>query len=1814
MTNFPNSIDTDNELPPVSDNLTEIAEELINSIRSSIFAIENNLGVNAQGSKNSLADLLSVSLNPDGTIRYSALIDAGLVSLPIRNDQIASDAAIDESKLNLLYSTSTLKSLIDVLYSNIGSINTFIQVEGSKIEPHISGSAYNHELSSISVDSSILPRVSIEDGTSGIRDISNSFNLVSQISNDLFEHTRADHLNNNTNPPANQAHNASGIALNTSNFSFIPQTANDVQQFAQFIDGANILTIGTRTQTLFSNGIPRNSRSTALGSSDSGQNILPYTIATTYLLNGNSSSPVDSIDVGDDVILLTPTSTSSNNFDAAFSIIVPGDIATVNYGSIEVKFLIKEKKYIYSGGNKTFVLRINGKNLLETTTAQVKVDKALYNTDKQGVLALAQAPAVSNTISSSLIVGNPRGASTVSVGFNANLIDSSHYNLYLQLYPTGNPVEQSISLPAIDVSGNLGVSPGTYTLDNVVSNINKAFRAPGFNYRFIAFPYKGELGIMLADSINNASFSIVSAIVNSSGAYDQTATNAAYSNMNNAINVFDGKDALGLGPSGSNSASPPYSASYSSPSAALIPTKIFTPLTKKTFYVNGVEKERLATEPFQSIDGYGESYWNGFIAAKTIVSGARTRITYQVNLDLTKSSLAPGKTLVVQSSDGYGTVVDFGRFTIENVQFNTCNCDGYSNFAQITVYDGIHSTGITPYVSSTVGTPVKLYFGSDSISFNAENVSDSTALTIFKRWFEIFVDQNGKTFTYERGRCTTNSSASTLHLYGDSQLANFSLYKISPKLRGYTYNNFKKITLSITSYSALTGTFTGYLCYWDGSTESNKGPITTGKKGNVVRFYDETNIDYIDFIVDINDALIDINTTKHLDVQLFKTLQLDKEYMFIGSCQFDDTSKNISYLLDGRDFGNTSEEQFTNSALDYIAAPNKLLTENGIIKGFDITGIPSGASPYPNTVSVSGGIALINGKVVEVNGQNISVPVVIEKIYSSFSTSNSTINWFLCVNDKSELEWIADTNFINGNSLYESQGLNHNRIFYVSNPNTSNQPYPIKSTYFEDLVINYKNLTPIAYITSTVSAPSGTYVISSASYTDARRYISNGYQGLSNTFVLGNNANFRTLDSLILWLNQLLNFKSANNSYSNLGTFVKVEGDIQVNSSKQLNFNSKVVFEGNGGSFTINSATGFLIGSNVEFNNLKIKYNYNASSDSNFTQYNGSTYQTINVYSSALKMSTDIGNTYANATILKNVSIKNCIFESPYAQRFAFFSCNFVGPRHRVENLNITDNQFNYTGDFTGTLIIGYDYQAAIVIYSSNTSTASTVVGQRLVNCNILRNITNNSQGIAITATYNATNISDAIVPVRVNISENICGNINFCVKKDEPYYGTATNSNDIVLDKEASLNITKNNCRYIYTGNLTGNYTLSGINGTPSSFTGISFNTPVINISENNVGWIHTGINSPTSYSQTNPSLNICNNKFTAYVSDFLTPFGVAGVNMPALLVERGSNSSPLSSVLISGNQFSAGYYYLGLDGSNNNPTYYSLITNYADSNIVDNVISGQNAASVSNPSNTMMYLLGGSSVVSRNRFYRGSTSIAQYIYCSSALDQVIKDNTFDSPTIDGTNEVLVNGLTSTSIYESNKNQTKYTTVQMYQILNATNTSSTTFSMIPAGPTIGGITSGYWINTEIDLTSSSNATKSFSILTDITNIIPKNAKILGSSYYIFYNSSNSIIDGASTIVFTTSLNRLPITSQASYLAPSVAQGSVSLSPIVTSTTNITNASSTATVTSDYSSTATAVNTADYGLFFGVAAAIPTNATSGSLVIKLSPVSFKYRW
>ena len=1621
MANFPQSLDDDLSLPRVDSNITQLGPAAINALRSAMFSVELEVGIGGSGTAGSIANRLNNALSQDGTrILPSALAGAGLVTLPITSDQISPTAGIQESKLSLTFSTASLYNLYITLKTSVDILNGFLSLTGVKLEPHIDGTDYNHLLSAIHVDPYPIVKtspISIPSiGTNVInRDSTNAYTLIQDISSDLVVHEKSDSTANvtattgGTVPPTNYAHMAAGVFVDPTSFSTIPQTNNDVQKVIEYFDNSSLLLLGSRTQNLYSNGISRSARSGSLLNDGYGSSIVIPTPVIAYLLavppGPAATSPVDDINHGDDIILFQPTSQqlSTFNFDAQFSQVAPGDIITVNYGNgITAQFAVESVKSLINGSTRTYAVRINTKNLYSTSIGIARIDRPLYNTNKYGVLATARCQNELNVLES-LIVASPKSAIALGNGFSATLIDISHFNLYLSIYQNGDP-SHPVALPAIDITGNQGQTPGQYTIDTVVNATNKALRAPGFNYRFIAFKCFGQFGIMLADPYNNTAFSIVSGVVDGYGNYNSSSLSSYPNNViDNYGNGLYTIDPLGLGLSGSNLASPPIASAYASAiSAQAAPTLIFFPLRRNYYYVNGVERDSLKSDPLvidQIVDSYGDGYWPATIlpSPATIVLSNRVQVAYQINYNLTNSGLKAGKTVVIQPafpiSDSRYNYRDYGRFIIQSIAFN--GCDTSTPTTVITVYDGVHGAGSSPAITST-NIPVNLYFSDDSVAFDAQNVADQSSTGYpYKRFFEIFVDQTGHTYAHERARFSTLSNG----------LSGVGLYGVSPKLLGYSTGinaseSLRAIQLAITSYNTTTGSYTGQLQNPNAPTV-NFGPTTVGKQGITTRFYDESNIDYIDIILDYGVTLGTITTP--LLINLFDSLETDQENFLLSTCQVNDSNGQISYLNDSREFGNTSEENFTTSALDFISAPTRLIDSNGIVRGFDVLAINA------NLIQFDGGVGIVNGNIVQLNPQNIEIPIIIEAIGGSPASTVNTINWFVCVNKNGELELVASTDYnIDLQSMYGS--LTHTRVFYALNPNISTKPvYQIRGTYFADLILNQSDLTPIAIATATVTQSGSAYVMSSLTCSDARRFAAAGYNGLNEPFILSSNGSFRSLTSAVNYVNQLNNYVSSLVNANSVGSKIIVRGNVTISSSIILDFLNAVSIIGDGGSLIITSAQGLVLGSNISIDNLIINYTYNPISDGG--------------YSSTNLVNTGNGSVYCSVVNSSNITIRNCTFNASTADRYSFINFDFDSYTSSAQNINILRNKF--------TNIVA-DSRAAIAFIANPTNTLTPIQYPTLTVCNIQDNVCDRDQMIIISAVrVNDIISNEAIVANNVFITSNTCGVIAFLTQAGQ---GNNIPNSSNIQDKNNCLTIDKNTCKYIASLDSDGYYIEFGqtVNTVPTNF--VTIDVGNVKINNNTTSWIHTGTGNAR-----NSSITISGNSLYAYSSSYLAKYenlntSVNGPNTAIVVRAKLSASGVVST--ITNNSTHIGSY---INGASSATYSYSGYTAVYDSTImIGNNFSGIAASA----SNICVYFEGPQGTIQNNIINRVVSPIGAYISGpngdGATSNAIVAGNFFDFTTVDGSSTVLGINIPSTWVFTRNKNQTECVYLPVYDNTSA--------------------------------------------------------------------------------------------------------------------------------------------------------------------------------
>jgi hypothetical protein len=1066
MTVYPSAIDDDRTINRIDDNLSELGTQVINQIRDALFSVEKTLGTNPQGSKSSVAERLSIVINPDGTLNLVSLTGLGIATLPIQNVHIAPGAGISESKLALDFSTSTLNTKITVADSQLLSIANFSNEINSNLRLHVAGSPLFLDNSTLArhvashIDLNAIPTdvrdigyswSGLIDKNGNLRSATTVASALLEINNDLVLHENG----------AANAHTAAAISLDTSSFIEIPQTATTVQAGFDYLDNKESLSTVVDRATMNSNGIPLTARTRLLSSATDGYttNVVPATKVMTFLSETLHTSPTDDPQYGDDCVKFIPDSNTNFIFDSYFTKVAVGDILRIDYGGIEFIFTIASIRY--TPGSE-WIVRINGTNYksLSDGYGYARIDRPYFDTNTAGVLAVASAPTGMLTpgFMESVVVGSPRGATAVGIAFDPNQINSNHYNLYLRLYPNGDP-SYYFDLSGIDVSGNAGTTVGAYTIDSVIESTNKAFRSLGYNYRFIAFNHKGQFGIMIADPLGEASFTIIS------GAVSGTSIDGSSYPKNiigDALN--DGYDALGFGAYKLGLASPVPGTYVSAITAASFSTIIIPPLQGRNAYINGTKRDYL----------YNQGPWVATVlnnyTSYSSPSPPHLETEYVINQNLQNIGFKPGKTIVIQPENITAVVDGYGRFIIKEVTYIPA-CGLVPDQTVIRVLNSAHGYGNPDPVPVPVpvGGQVMLSLCDDSVSFDmVQSVGDDGGNT-YHRYHEVFINNFAHTFSIERARMVKQVSVGSLLGTNND---NWRIRSVSDYLKGYRDpSNFDRRYVRFTVISESNAEYTARLSDPFG-TET--GPVVTGKKNIPTKFYDDSNCEYVEIeFKELGTSSTTIGDG-YVDIEVFPSLGLDDEFFRLAGVSHNDTL--VRGITDLREFGTLSEKNFTNSAIDFIQLGEKYLHNNGIVRGFEYI-VANGYSFY-----FKGGVALVNGKFVSVDSHSVDFPI-----------TTGYYTFFICVTE-------------NGNLLSVAYNPGENDFFAGT--------YFSDSVYSMDELVNQRrNLTPIAYVT----VNNGTIV----GLEDARRFVFGG-EGFSWGPSDGSiPASFRSMEAVRVWNNLL---------------------------------------------------------------------------------------------------------------------------------------------------------------------------------------------------------------------------------------------------------------------------------------------------------------------------------------------------------------------------------------------------------------------------------------------------------------------------------------------------------------------------------------------------------------------------------------------------------------------------------------------------------------------------------------------------------------------
>jgi len=221
MSNYPAKIDTDVELPRVDDNVSEIASEVINSLREAVVAVQTTLGKDPQGSAVDLVTRLSQSINDDGTLKLAALTIGS-----ITNAQIASGAAILESKLDLDFTTQNLQDQITSNDIDIAALQKAIAKVISDLAMHVAGTGLRHDTFDIDLNTAYVGTTPPE--FAGLTS-SELHGVLVEMNDRYLDHTSDSKV---------EAHKASTVSVDGANFKVIPVEVDDVQEALESLDVA----------------------------------------------------------------------------------------------------------------------------------------------------------------------------------------------------------------------------------------------------------------------------------------------------------------------------------------------------------------------------------------------------------------------------------------------------------------------------------------------------------------------------------------------------------------------------------------------------------------------------------------------------------------------------------------------------------------------------------------------------------------------------------------------------------------------------------------------------------------------------------------------------------------------------------------------------------------------------------------------------------------------------------------------------------------------------------------------------------------------------------------------------------------------------------------------------------------------------------------------------------------------------------------------------------------------------------------------------------------------------------------------------------------------------------------------------------------------------------------------------------------------------------------------------------------------------------------------------------------------------------------
>jgi len=437
---YPNQIDTSIEIPAVRDNITEIGSDVINSIRSAIFSIEQALGILPNGQAGqTLADRLNQALDENGNIKPDALSLVNVLSGPILDNDISSVAAIKESKLKLDFPTKILQSEISSLNFEIDHIISSIDLISSQLSSHLyPNTPDRHTAYSISVSSA--SEISSDESTNNLP--SNNLQLV-------LEEIYSGHINLSSDSISllNNAHESSQIYFDSSEVGDVT-SATDLQ--SAVVDIANYEQIALRNNTLNTHSNGRIRTGTVFDGYEfsSYNHSLVTNEAVTYTFSNGASRTT-----------FVFTNTPSLNDE-----ILRGDVLVLSGSENEEDNKEYQIDYVSTNPLLVSVTVFGGPKKISLATLSASIYKNSFSNYNLNGLNSAVRPRANKTNTPDVIVCNPNAATIVSSGFHASNISVTQSSFSISID----------NAPPIDVS-LYDSFVSSQSIDSAVNKANEFF-------------------------------------------------------------------------------------------------------------------------------------------------------------------------------------------------------------------------------------------------------------------------------------------------------------------------------------------------------------------------------------------------------------------------------------------------------------------------------------------------------------------------------------------------------------------------------------------------------------------------------------------------------------------------------------------------------------------------------------------------------------------------------------------------------------------------------------------------------------------------------------------------------------------------------------------------------------------------------------------------------------------------------------------------------------------------------------------------------------------------------------------------------------------------------------------------------------------------------------------------------------------------------------------------------------------------------------------------------------------------------------------